>query len=267
MEDHRIHAGGGARVMATAETEAIWRARRPVRGLPAHTIHVWRASLDVAPPVAARLHGTLSADEAARAARFAFQRDRAHFVAARGLLRAILGRYLELPPGDLRFANNRYGKPAIASETAGQPIQFNLSHSHGVALFAVSRGGQLGVDIELVRTEPVCEQIAARFFAPGESSQLATVPLCQRQWAFFTCWTRKEAYIKARGDGLSRPLDSFEVSVRPGEPARLLCTYDDASDAERWSIVELAPGEGYVGALAAEGRDHTVLCWQYLDDD
>ena len=167
---------------------------------------------------------TLAADEQARAERFHFERDREHFIVARGVLRAILGRYLNRAPERLSFCYGAHGKPALAGEAGADAIRFNVSHSHGVALYAVTRGREVGIDLERIRFDLAVLEIAERFFSRREVATLRTLPTEAQRQAFFRCWTRKEAYIKARGEGLSLPLDQFDVSLAPGEPAALLGT-------------------------------------------
>ena len=228
-------------------------------------VHVWRASLDLTASHVQILQQTLAPDERARAERFYFQKDRAHFIVARGLLRVILGRYLDRPPDQLRFCYNSNGKPALAKEFNRDTLCFNLSHSHGLALFAVTRGRELGVDLERVRPHLADEQIAERFFSPREVAMLRALPTNMRTEAFFNCWTRKEAYIKARGEGLSFPLDQVDVSLAPGEPVALLSAKADPHEASRWSLQELAPGPSYAAALAVEGHDWRLRCWQWSE--
>ena len=151
----------------------------------------------------------------------------------------------------------------MVSESDADAIRFNLSHSHGKALYAVSRGREIGVDLEFIRGDLEAEQIAERFFSHSEIETLRALPLSLRKHAFFLCWTRKEAYIKARGEGLSLPLDQFDVSLIPGEPAALLSTQSDSDEALRWSLRNLTPASGYAAALATEGRDWTLSCWQW----
>jgi len=246
--------------MFSIAADPIWRVPRPPLTLASDEVHVWRASLSAPRHTIQRLQQTLSVDEIVRAARFAFDHDRDHFIVARGLLRTILGRYLQLRPRHLRFRYNPYGKPALSTEGGRAQLSFNLSHSHGMVLYAVTPVRAVGIDLEQVRDDPVGSQIAARFFTPQEHTWLELVPANLRQSAFFTCWTRKEAYIKARGDGLSHPLNAFEVSVRPGEPAQLLRTFDDPAAIERWSMADLNPGHGFVGTLAVEGHDWKMVC-------
>ncbi len=226
-------------------------------------VHVWRAALNVQASHVQCLRRTLTADERSRAERFHFQKDREHFIVARGLLRAILGRYLDVEPSQLRFSYSPYGKPSLARESGSGDLCFNVSHADGLALYAVTRGRQLGVDIERVRADLADEQVAERFFSQQELAELRTFSGSMRSQAFFNCWTRKEAYIKARGEGLSLPLDQFDVSLAPGGPAALLSTAGNPQEAFRWSLRELNPGSGYVAALAAEGDDWQLKCWQW----
>ena len=146
-------------------------------------------------------------------------------------------------------------------------IRFNLSHSHGKALYAISRGREVGVDLEFIRCDLEAEQIAERFFSHSEIETLRALPPSLRKYAFFLCWTRKEAYIKARGEGLSMSLDQFDVSLTPGKPAALLRTNPDSDEALRWSLRDLKPASGYAAALAIRGSDFTLSCWQWPQPD
>lgn len=226
-------------------------------------VHVWRAFLDgFTPHIDSFIH-TLAADEQARAERFYFQKDRERFITAHGVLRAILGLYLNRAPERLSFSYGSHGKPALACESRGDTIRFNMSHSHGVALYAVAREREVGVDLEFLRCDLQVDQIAERFFSRRETATLRALPTDLRKCAFFLCWTRKEAYIKARSEGLSLPLDHFDVSLIPGEPAALLSTRPDSDEALRWSLQELTVASGYVAALAAEGCGWSLSCWQW----
>lgn len=251
--------------MLQVAPDSLWRAPHADLTLAPHEIHVWRAALHMPASTVLRLQQALSVDEVVRAARYAFPQDRDHFIVARGVLRIILSRYLQLRPRHLRFRYNPYGKPALTAEAGLGELNFNLSHSHGMVLYAITCGRAIGIDLEHVRDEPVCEQIANRFFTTHEAASLASVPALLRQKAFFTCWTRKEAYIKARGDGLSHPLNAFEVSVLPDQAARLIRTEADASEADRWSMHEVHPGHGFVGTLVAERGHWAVTHWQCDD--
>jgi 4'-phosphopantetheinyl transferase len=246
--------------------DRLWLPPSADLALSNDDIHVWRTSLDLSESCVQRLRRTLSEDELNRAARFYFERDRIHFIVARGVLRDILSRYLGLAPGHLRFSYTSYGKPALVASHGGDTLNFNLSHSHGYALYAVTRGREIGVDIEYIRPDFATEEIAERFFSARETAALRALPGEVRHEAFFLCWTRKEAYIKARGEGLSHPLDQFDVSLIPGESARLLGTRGDPQELFRWSLQELFPGPGYAAALAAEGRDWRLACWQWPEE-
>lgn len=221
--------------------------------LGAGEVHVWRASLERDGAEAERLWATLTDDERERARRFHFERDRRRFVIARGALRELLGRYLATPPALIRFAYNEFGKPVLWRDAGG--LRFNVSHSHEAALYAFTLGREVGVDVELLRDDFASLEIAERFFSEAEVRALASLPAELRTQAFFNCWTRKEAYIKALGEGLSHPLDRFTVSLKPGEPARLVSTVQDPREAGEWSIVDLKPFGGYAAALAIRAGD------------
>jgi 4'-phosphopantetheinyl transferase len=240
-----------------------WRSPPESLILSAGEAHVWRARLDLPASRIQAFEQTLAAGERARASRFRLPEDRARFVAARGTLRAMLGRYLSREPHTLQFIYNEYGKPAIACTSGSDLLAFNLAHSHNMALYAVTRSGEIGIDIEQVQPGIAYEHLAGRFFSPSEASMLRAVPARQQQEIFFRCWTRKEAYIKARGMGLSLSLSQFDVSVTPGEPAALLEIREEGQDASRWSLYDLAPGPGYAAALAVKGHLASLICWQW----
>ncbi len=221
-------------------------------------VHLWRASLDCDRPVLSRLENTLSSDETARANRFVFSPDRNHFVAARGILRELLGAYLMLPPAELKFRYGSYGKPALDTNASDSVLQFNLSHSDGLAFYAFSLGRRLGVDVEQIRPQLAGEDIAKRYFAAREVAELLALPTDVRPQGFFLCWTRKEAYVKAHGAGLSLPLDRFTVSLTPGCAAEL-----QAEDRDQWSIHSVEPAPGYVAAVVAEGKKWQSSCWSW----
>jgi 4'-phosphopantetheinyl transferase len=211
-------------------------------------IHVWHAPLDCEEIFRAQLEATLSPDELERANRFHFAKDRNRYVVARGLLRKLLGGYLHRAPADLEFSYGEYGKPAISGLNASSGYSFNLSHSAGVVVFAIGKERNLGIDVELIKPDSAGEDIARRFFSPSEVSDLQTLPPESRAEAFFGCWTRKEAYLKARGTGLQFPLDSFSVSLLPGWPAQFLSGVDP-----QWQIAGFSPAEGYVAAVVYDG--------------
>lgn len=220
--------------------------------LPANTIHVWRACLDQAGDRLHPLAQLLSADERERASRFRFRRDSDRFVATRGILRVLLGRYVPLPPDQLVLSYGPSGKPCLSSPELGS-LQFNLSHSQGLALYAFARDRNIGIDVEALRAVPDADRIAERFFSALEQAEYRSLPPHQKQRAFFHCWTQKEAFIKAVGEGLSLPLDRFDVSVAPDKPARLLRVAGDPEIAGHWVMESVNAAPGFLGALACEG--------------
>jgi 4'-phosphopantetheinyl transferase len=223
------------------------------RELNTDEVHVWHALLDE--QLAHRLEPVLSEEERTRADRFHFQKDRNHFIVARGMLRTILASYLNANPIDLRFCCGEKGKPALMNIGGKDSIEFNLAHSHGMALFAFSRNRVLGVDLEFIRNELAAEEVAEQFFSNAEVDALRSLSPEARSQAFFNCWTRKEAYIKARGEGLTMPLNEFDVSLVPGETAALLKNHKDPDEVSRWSMQSIPVEAGYVAALVAEGSD------------
>ncbi len=231
-----------------------------------NAVHVWRASLHVSTPELRAFEDTLAVDERARAERFYFQKHREHFIAGRGLLRNILSRYLDREPDRLRFCYNAYGKPSLTEETGAEGLCFNLSHSHEMALYAVTHGREIGVDIEYFRPNVETEKLAERFFSPREAAVLRALPEQLRKEGFFNCWTRKEAYIKAEGQGMSIPLSTFDVSLMPGEPAALLHTESHPQETSRWSLQALHPEPSYAAALAVKGHDWELKCWQWAPE-
>lgn len=221
-------------------------------------VHVWSAHLDCASPRLESLGSTLSPDETVRASRFHFERDRTAFVAARGILRYLLGMYLSYIPSKVQFSYLPRGKPLLSPSAHPTPIEFNISHSRGLALLAFSLGSPVGIDVELIRSDFANEQIAERYFTPEEVAELRSLPVTDRPEGFFRGWTRKEAYIKALGDGLQIPLGSFRVSLGSEHRPTL-----ESQDSSRWSLCSLDPAVGFVGAVAAEGQDWRVRCWHW----
>jgi 4'-phosphopantetheinyl transferase len=197
----------------------------------------------------------LSEDEWERARRFRFDKHRRQYVVGRGALRTLLAAYLGIRPEAVRFTYGPRGKPFLASPLDAYGLHFNLSNSDELALMGFVFGRELGVDVEFLRQMNDCEEIAERFFSESERRMLRTIPFPTKQEAFFNCWTRKEAYLKAVGEGLAAPLDSFDVTLAPGEPPRMLTLKGDAGQAARWFFHHLRPADNYVGALAIEGSE------------
>lgn len=231
-----------------------WEAAPRNLTLRREEIHIWRVPLTQPEPSVREFFNLLNPVERERARRFHFQKDRDHFTVARGTLRLILGRYLDIQPQQLCFNYNAYGKPALQIESGVIDLRFNLSHSHGLALMAIAAGAEIGVDVEWIRADFAGDATIASYFSEREAETIRALPPELRTQAFFACWTRKEAFIKAVGEGLSYPLDQFSVSVIPGQPARLLNARGGAQETGRWSLVELKCGAGYAAALAVDGR-------------
>lgn len=227
-------------------------------------VHIWRASLKQPAERVQTLRQTLTTDERERAGRFHFQRDHDHFIVARGFLRSLLGLYLNSRPEVFRFTYTSYGKPVLSEPAPQKKLCFNVSHSHESVVYAFTWGREIGVDVEYHRPDVASEEIAERFFSENEVRDLFGLPEAQRAGAFFNCWTRKEAYIKARGEGLSHPLHQFDVSLRPGEPAALLATRGDPDELSRWTITAFDTEENYSAAVVVEGRDLSFRYWEGL---
>lgn len=229
-------------------------------------VDVWCAALDVAPSAAARLARLLAPEERARARRFRNGADQRRFTVARGVLRAILASYVGLPASALRLSAGIHGKPRLVPPTvdAAHPdITFNLSHSGELALYAIARGREVGIDLERVDGTTEIDALARRFFSDTERSWLDSVEDGRRTAAFYRVWTAKEACLKARGVGLSLPLSSFDVALRSGGPTRLMVRGLTGCAVSRWTLVELPPGSGYAATLAIEGTPRSVRLWRW----
>jgi 4'-phosphopantetheinyl transferase len=224
-------------------------------------IHLWYADL-MRPAVAvSELAEPLTATEHERARRFHFEKHRRRFLVRRGLLRRLLGSYLDREPSAVEFVYGEREKPFVAGEQHREPsarLEFNLSDSEDLAVYAVARGAEIGVDVEILRPMEDALSISESYFSERERDSLRSVPAELRNETFFNCWTRKEAYLKAIGEGLAEPLDSFSVTLVPGEEARFLDFRNTAEDPQSWSLVHLRPTASSVGALALRRRGWTV---------
>ncbi len=218
--------------------------------MPEVVVDTYCVDVDTPEVDASRYGAILSAEERDRAGQFRFDRHRRRYVARRGILRELIGSYLDCDPAGVAFVHNAYGKPAVAQSD----LRFNLSHSHGMALYAFCRHAEVGCDIERRDPKFAAEQIPERFFSPDEVRALRSLLLHDQTQAFFNCWTRKEAYVKARGEGLSIELASFDVSLRPGEPAAIV----RAVDREKWAIASFRPDSGRVAAIVIEGSAEEI---------
>jgi 4'-phosphopantetheinyl transferase len=241
------------------EEKSKWLEPPESLSLEAGQVHVWRICLEQEDVLLDRFRRTLAPEELDRAGRFRFERLQKHFVAGRGFLRDVLARYLSAKPEELRFSYNAYGKPSLAGN---ESLQFNMSHSHEVGLVAVTRNAAVGVDVEHIRADFASDEIARRFFSRLEVETFNSLPKEDQVAAFFQCWTRKEAYIKAIGKGLSQPLDSFDVTLAPADPAALLRPGDE--DTLTWSFSDIDVGPDYASALLVEGTPSQISYW-HLD--
>jgi len=219
--------------------------------LATRDIHVWYAALQNDED-AERLEPLLSTDELQRANRFRFAEHRRRFVIARGCLRRLLGEYLQSDARELFFAYSAEGKPSLDVRHRTD-LRFNVSHSGEIAAYAFTLGRNIGIDVELMRRDVDVDEIPKRFFSCAEQQSMSTLQGEAKVQGFFNCWTRKEAYVKAVGTGLSLPLGDFDVSLLPGEPARLVATRPDPGVADRWRMASLDFGSGYAGAVIVEG--------------
>ncbi len=231
--------------------------------LPTNQVHIWRSTLELPIHQINNLKHLLSPDELEKATHLALTQKRHQYIIARAILRRILSLYVSLHPSELRFRYNRNGKPVLACSS--NKIQFNVSHSHNLAIYALSSDCLIGVDVEYLyrRSRIDRMKIASRLFTPREYTTLQSLPENQRDKAFLTCWTRKEAFIKAMGWGLSFPLDKFEVTADPNESPKLLTTPYKPKDALDWSMVPIDPSDGYVGTLALRKTNFDLSYWQW----
>lgn len=226
----------------------IWSAPPQNLDLPESELHIWRANLNLEPEVLSRLGSILDKNEKARAARFHFARDRDHFTACRGILRELLGGYLGSSPASLEFSYGEFGKPVHVPRDSRPSIGFNISHSSGLAVLAFAGNCEIGIDLEPISPEFAGEEIAKRYFSAREVAELIALPAELRPEGFSLCWTRKEAYVKARGLGLQIPLDSFSVSLTPNQPELL-----QSEDSQRWRLRSFKPAPDFVAAIVHEG--------------
>jgi 4'-phosphopantetheinyl transferase len=240
----------------------VWLPPPPALELAPGEVHVWQIGLERPPAELADLRQYLNEAERVRAGRYYFERDRNQFAVGRAILRKILGLYLKEDPAGLNFVYGPQGKPALAGETR---LEFNLSNSHRTALLAVTTHNPVGVDIEYQKDNISMGELVKRFFAPAEIKTFNNLPASQQREAFFNAWTRKEAYLKACGGGISIGLDRVVVTFVPGEAARIVVIDGSVSEAARWSLAALNPRPGYQAALVVESPGFDLKCWQWPD--
>ena len=240
-------------------------------GLSIAHIQVWQLRLDddqisqAISEISAARGGLLSADELARAARFHFEKDRLRFKRCRSALRLLLARFLDIAPEKIRFSYTAKDKPEVSQDQNPRSLRFNVSHSDNMAVIAVGVGAALGVDIERMRDNVNTADLAERFFSARERDALRALPEDLRFTAFYACWTRKEAFLKANGEGLSFPLSDFSVSVHPEMTPRIQEIKGDANTALKWSLIDLSAADGFRSAVAVECPDASATAF-VLDD-
>ena len=223
-------------------------------------VHIWCAKTDFSTPPNTSLFSTLSIQEKLRADRFKFSNDRLTFITARGILRSLLGKYLQKHPAKISFRFGEFGKPKLSENTS---LQFNISHSENLVIFGFAKNQSIGVDVEFIKEGVELLDIAKRFFSTNEFKTMSSLADSEQKLAFFNCWTRKEAFIKAIGDGLSFPLDQFEVSLRPNEPAKMLATHWNPNETSKWSLYSFNPQKDYVAAIAIKNQIEKIKYWRY----
>lgn len=222
-------------------------------------VHIWAASLD---EPAARYNRFLSPAERQTAARFRYEKDRQQYVVSHGILREILGGYLDAGPATIEFLTGSHGKPDLKDD-GGCGIRFNISHSRDRVLVAVTLNTDIGVDIEYMRDIDEMAHIVERFCAGHEKTELWTVPDDMKKRAFYLCWTRKEAFIKATGEGMARPLDSFAVSLTPGKSAELIELDGSPGETTGWAIADIPCHPEYSASYACRDRTPRVTCFTW----
>jgi len=239
-----------------------WLQAPSALNLPDDTIHIWRMNLDVSCSHRQAYYELLNSAERKRAARYRFAEPRNRFIVARAELRQLIGRYINRAPDTITFDKNAWGKPALA-ECVDAHLEFNIAHSGDLALYAFSRNRIVGVDVEFIHPIEDVDHLVTNFFSVYEQQTFGQIPKEMQLQAFFNGWTRKEAYIKGQGKGLSIPLDSFDVTLLPGEPAALLADRTDETAVQRWKLMDIKAGNGYTAALAVEtgGVALRVLCY------
>jgi len=240
--------------------------------LDSQEVHIFASCLDLGPERLESLLETLNAEERARAARFYFDLHRNRFIAGRGFLRSVLGRYLGIVPALVEFTYGPRGKPMLSSSSAGisssfagrsmKLLQFNLAHCDDLALLAISSQAELGVDVERVRQIPDARELVARFFSPNETASFSKLTQKEQPDAFFNLWTRKEAWLKATGEGIAHLLPEVEVSFLPGAPGQLM-NLPPGWKIHDWSLLELSPASGFTAAMAIRGPRGPAQTWRW----
>ncbi|MCC7128862.1 MAG: hypothetical protein B6D39_01030 [Anaerolineae bacterium UTCFX2] len=249
--------------MTLADQRSFWLVPPAKMNLEANQVHLWRAGLSRDPAAQQAAWAVLSDDERARAYRYRNDEDREHFIARRGILRALLGSYLKIPAAEVKFVYNPYGKPSLAAVSTIDPLQFNLSHSNGMALFGFAWSTRVGVDLERIQPDRGVLELAEKYLSINEREYLAQLAPGAQTGAFFRCWTRKEALLKAQGAGLLIPPEQIEVSFGSDQPAQILAIRGGIEPLDNWYLQNVDFDEDHAAALVVERQAFSTCCWDY----
>lgn len=240
---------------------SAWQHPPRALQLSSRYIDIWRVTLDLPPVRVRKYHAMLSGEELERCARFKSEQRRREFIIGRGMLRMLIGKCLDQDPAVFDFSYSEHQKPYLHETELGAPVGFNLTHSHDLALIALTLGRDLGIDLEYLRYDVEFKALARRFFSKQESQSIEAYSNALLPEAFFACWTRKEALLKALGEGIAFGLRDFSVNVDPRIREVALETHWDPAESTRWSILNLSPGDNYTAAVAASGGKFELRCW------
>ena len=243
-----------------AESTISWHIPSGQPPLSQDEIHVWASCLDVAPTASAVFGASLSEGERMRAKKFRFQQHKSRFIVGRGLLRAIMSHYLQVEPARVEFKYNLQGKPELTRPFDSSGIHFNLAHSEDLALFTVTTIGPVGIDVERIQANKDARELVKWFCSPCEQELFENLAPQEKQLAFFNLWTRKEAFLKATGEGIAQLLSQVEVAFQPGKPARFIAVSGDSERASRWSVRDLSLGPDFAAAVAIQAKNFRLRC-------
>lgn len=247
--------------------QPVWLSPPAEMDLVEGRVDLWRASLDCSTSVRQSLWRSLSEDEKERAGRYKHDQDREHFITRRGILRILLAKYLQSLPIEIRLSRNAFGKVMLVENANPIGLEFNASHSEGMVLFAFAYRRRVGVDLEKIRDNPEVLKAARRYLSVYENAVLASLPQEARMKAFYECWTRKEAFLKAQGTGLMMELTQFDVSFGPGQQPQILEIRGEVKPRGHWRVEDISVGGGFSAALVVDGHDFDINYWQFSFPD
>ncbi len=245
---------------------SLWQSASATESVPdllTSEVHIWRSRVDLPHRQVQALSSVLSREEKSKAHRFVFDRDRARYIVSHGVLRQVLSGYLSVEPHQLTFRAREAGRPELSGEFEGSAVRFNLSHSRNMALLAFTRVLEVGVDIEFMAPLPNVEALAAKHFSEKELKRLRSSPRQQKMEVFYSCWTRREACLKASGDGFRVPMKTVEVFSAPKDTLGSVPADNDPNELKLFKLVTLYPEANYISAIAAEGRGWDLRLFDY----